>query len=267
MKVLKDSLKKSKSLKEDEMDYMVVFGNDPDNFDEVRDFSKVFDTEEEAVQFVKDELALSEYRFAIVDEEEPSGSGRTFTVNPQGEVEEVTGNYWKYSYTDYEDEDTDYEDDYYIVSELDNEGDPIEELKQFTEKDSAIEYADSLNIPACVQYIYYDEEVEREEDDIIYYNKKAKEMELDESLKEDVKKLPDGKYANVGKDGKADSGKFKTKKEADAQRKAMFANGYKGESLQECDKFKYDDNPYDYSEYHEYEEEKIDYDDDPTMNY
>ena len=173
---------------ENEIGYMVVFGDDPDNFNEVRNFSKVFDTEEEAVQFVKDELALSEYRFAIVDEEEPSGSGRTFTVNPQGEVEEVTGNYWKYSYTDYEDEDTDYEDDYYIVSELDDEGDPIEELKQFTEKDSAIEYADSLSIPACVQYIYYDEEVEREEDDIIYYNKKAREMGLNESLTEDKEK-------------------------------------------------------------------------------
>lgn len=53
-------------------------------------------------------------------------------------------------------------------------------------------------------------------------------------LSEDVKKLADGKWANVGKDGKVDSGKFKTKKEADAQRKAMFANGYKGESLKEA---------------------------------
>ena len=47
------------------------------------------------------------------------------------------------------------------------------------------------------------------------------------TIDEDVKKLPNGKWANVGKDGKVDSGKFKTKKEADAQRKAMFANGYK----------------------------------------
>ena len=51
---------------------------------------------------------------------------------------------------------------------------------------------------------------------------------ISESLKEDIKKLPNGKWANVGKDGKADSGKFRTKKAADAQRKAMFANGYKG---------------------------------------
>ena len=47
------------------------------------------------------------------------------------------------------------------------------------------------------------------------------------TVNEDVKKLSNGKWANVGKDGKADSGEFKTKKEADAQRKAMFANGYK----------------------------------------
>lgn len=44
---------------------------------------------------------------------------------------------------------------------------------------------------------------------------------------EDVKKLPNGKWANVGKDGKANSGTFKTKKEAEAQMKAMYANGYK----------------------------------------
>ena len=53
------------------------------------------------------------------------------------------------------------------------------------------------------------------------------------AVTEDIEKLPNGKWANVGKDGKTDSGKFKTKKEADAQRKAMFANGYKGESLEE----------------------------------
>ena len=55
---------------------------------------------------------------------------------------------------------------------------------------------------------------------------------FDESLNEDTVKRND-KWVNIGKDGKADSGKFTTKKEADAQRKAMFANGYKGESLEE----------------------------------
>ena len=54
-------------------------------------------------------------------------------------------------------------------------------------------------------------------------------------INEDTVKTKDGKWANVGKDGKVDSGKFKTKKEADAQRRAMFANGYKGESLEEDD--------------------------------
>ena len=44
---------------------------------------------------------------------------------------------------------------------------------------------------------------------------------------EDVKKLPNGKWANVGKDGKANSGTFKTKEETEAQMRAMYANGYK----------------------------------------
>lgn len=54
----------------------------------------------------------------------------------------------------------------------------------------------------------------------------------EQSLNEDTVKR-DGKWMNVGKDGKVDSGTFRTKKAADAQRKAMFANGYKGEGLNE----------------------------------
>ena len=46
-------------------------------------------------------------------------------------------------------------------------------------------------------------------------------------IKEDTIKTKDGKWANVGKDGKVDSGKFETKKAADAQRRAMFAKGFK----------------------------------------
>ena len=49
--------------------------------------------------------------------------------------------------------------------------------------------------------------------------------EVDECLTEDTVKQ-DSKWVNKGKEGT--HGKFKTKKEADAQRKAMFANGYKG---------------------------------------
>lgn len=47
-------------------------------------------------------------------------------------------------------------------------------------------------------------------------------------LGEDTVKKSNGKWTNKGKDG--EHGEFKTKKAADAQRKAMFANGYKGEA-------------------------------------
>lgn len=50
-------------------------------------------------------------------------------------------------------------------------------------------------------------------------------------LNEDTVKTSKGKWVNKGKEGT--HGTFDTKKEADAQRKAMFASGYKGESLNE----------------------------------
>lgn len=46
-----------------------------------------------------------------------------------------------------------------------------------------------------------------------------------QKLKEDTKKIKDGKWVNKGAEGT--HGSFKTKKAADAQRKAMFANGWK----------------------------------------
>lgn len=52
-----------------------------------------------------------------------------------------------------------------------------------------------------------------------------------EDLTEDTVKKKSGKWVNRGEEG--EHGEFKTKKEADAQRKAMFAKGYKGESLKE----------------------------------
>lgn len=55
--------------------------------------------------------------------------------------------------------------------------------------------------------------------------------DIEESLTEDTVKQ-NGKWVNKGSEGT--HGKFKTKKAADAQRKAMFANGYKGESLKEA---------------------------------
>lgn len=50
------------------------------------------------------------------------------------------------------------------------------------------------------------------------------EYTMDENLNEDTEKVKDGKWVNKGKEGT--HGKFKTKKEADAQRKAMFSNGF-----------------------------------------
>lgn len=72
-------------------------------------------------------------------------------------------------------------------------------------------------------------EVYNKNGDIVYglYN----EEETDESLKEDTVKTKDGKWTNKGKEGT--HGKFKTKKQADAQRKAMFANGYKENLIKE----------------------------------
>lgn len=52
-----------------------------------------------------------------------------------------------------------------------------------------------------------------------------------EALDEDTVKTSKGKWVNKGEEGT--HGTFNTKKEADAQRKAMFASGYKGESLNE----------------------------------
>ena len=56
--------------------------------------------------------------------------------------------------------------------------------------------------------------------------------EDEDSLTEDTIKKSNGKWTNRGDDGE-EHGEFKTKKEADAQRKAMYANGYKGESMKE----------------------------------
>lgn len=57
-------------------------------------------------------------------------------------------------------------------------------------------------------------------------------VEENKILTEDTVKKQNGKWTNRGDDGK-EHGEFKTKKEADAQRKAMFANGYKSESIKE----------------------------------
>lgn len=53
----------------------------------------------------------------------------------------------------------------------------------------------------------------------------------DKHLNEDTVKTSKGKWVNKSEEGT--HGTFDTKKEADAQRKAMFASGWKGESLEE----------------------------------
>ena len=53
----------------------------------------------------------------------------------------------------------------------------------------------------------------------------VKDVVSGESLKEDTVKNRNGNWTNRGNSGK-EHGEFKTKKEADAQRKAMYANGY-----------------------------------------
>ena len=63
------------------------------------------------------------------------------------------------------------------------------------------------------------------------YKVTKKVKDTDESLLEDTIKNSKGKWVNKGKEGT--HGEFDTKKEADAQRKAMFANGYK-ESVNEA---------------------------------
>ena len=61
-------------------------------------------------------------------------------------------------------------------------------------------------------------------------NNNASAKQLYSILNEDTIKQ-NGKWVNKGSEGT--HGKFKTKKAADAQRKAMYAQGFKGESLEE----------------------------------
>ena len=64
-----------------------------------------------------------------------------------------------------------------------------------------------------------------------HYEEYSKTDAVDESLKEDTVKQG-SKWVNKGKDGT--HGEFRTKKEADAQRKAMFSRGYKESKLTEA---------------------------------
>lgn len=106
-------------------------------------------------------------------------------------------------------------------------------------------HEDYVRVAAGLVDLYPDEDLDDEKEKSESEDKEDEEKpaeedsekeddKVEESLQEDTKKLKDGRWANVGKDGKVDSGKFATKKEADAQRKAMFANGLK-EDLDEAE--------------------------------
>lgn len=71
---------------------------------------------------------------------------------------------------------------------------------------------------ACKSYI-------EDKDEMI----RLKNLTESKKISEDTVKKSNGKWTNRGDDGK-EHGEFKTKKEADKQRKAMYANGYTGES-------------------------------------
>ena len=74
-------------------------------------------------------------------------------------------------------------------------------------------------------------------------------VEENKVLTEDTIQKSNGKWTNRGDDGK-EHGEFKTKKEADAQRKAMYANGYR-ESIQKSSDINFD-NTMDYARYFYY---------------
>ena len=62
---------------------------------------------------------------------------------------------------------------------------------------------------------------------IMDYNNLSYDYIVNTECMEDTVKKSNGKWTNRGDNGE-EHGEFTTKKQADAQRKAMFANGYKG---------------------------------------
>lgn len=104
-----------------------------------------------------------------------------------------------------------------------------------------------------------DDEIERltrdEKEDIVIYNMSDNGSKpVSAKLVEDTVKQGNS-WVNKGKKGT--HGKFKSKKQADAQRKAMFARGYKAESYDQLNEDKFDreakQNIKDYEEYNENE--------------
>lgn len=123
-------------------------------------------------------------------------------------------------------------DVFYAVVGYDKDDDVYDDLKLFeTEEEAIIFCKENYDLIKYKDKETYDWLIiDKYINDKLVSSKVFANGKVIESLKEDTVKTKDGKWTNKGKEGT--HGKFKTKKQADAQRKAMFANGYK-EALKE----------------------------------
>ena len=103
-------------------------------------------------------------------------------------------------------------------------GKSVDELKRYLDRNKIKydEFKEEENFPHTIEI--FDNSLMNEEPGVVITIKDNKVVDIDESLTEDTVKQ-DGKWVNKGKEGT--HGEFKTKKEADKQRAAMFANGFK----------------------------------------
>ena len=154
--------------------------------------------------------------------------------------------------SDYFDEDLDNEKAFYAVkvTDLDTNKEYYEGVYDY-KRDA--EYQSALSHQSDPMYDYgnfkyevipvteHTPEMDRLERELTRLKLANKRKSQIESIKEDTVKTKSGKWVNKGKEGT--HGTFKTKKEADAQRKAMFAQGFK-ESVVDWKKARYfiDDN-------------------------
>lgn len=67
--------------------YIVIYSNDPENFDESKNYYEIYDTEDEAIDSI--DLEGTGYSYALVDTESGSGNGRIFTSGADDEIEEI----------------------------------------------------------------------------------------------------------------------------------------------------------------------------------
>lgn len=113
----------------------------------------------------------------------------------------------------------------YIPDELEEDKNNNELVNDLVKKAFTPEQAEYLvsHDKGMAEYLAYGN---AESDDFEYFIKY-----INKRLNEDTIKTSKGKWVNKGEEGT--HGTFDTKKEADAQRKAMFASGWKGESITE----------------------------------